>query len=65
MTVISLQEQDMSAIGGMRFLNRLHCAQNGPKSSKMSQKCLRRQENCDRGGFWDSAATEFMDLATS
>ena len=55
----------MIAIGGLRCLNRLYCAQNSHKSRKMSQKCLRRRESRDRGGFCDSAATEFWDLATS
>ena len=64
MTVISFQEQDKIAIGRLRFLNRLNYAENWNNSSKMSQKCLRRRENCDRGGFCDSAATEYWDLAT-
>ena len=55
----------MFAIGRLRFLNLLNCAQNGHKSRKMNQKCLRRRENRDRGGFCDSPATEFWDLATS
>ena len=49
----------MIAIGRLRVLNLLNCAQNWHKSRKMSQKCLRRGEN--RG----SPATEFWDLATS
>ena len=55
----------MIAIGRLRFLNLLNCAQNWHKSRKMSQKCMRRGENRDRGGFRDSPATEFWDLATS
>ena len=55
----------MIAIGRLRFLNLLNCAQNWHKSRKMSQKCLRRRENRDRGGFSGSPATEFWDLATS
>ena len=55
----------MTVIGRLRFLNVLNCAQHWHKSRKMSQKCLRRRENCDRGGFCDSPATEFWDLATS
>ena len=54
----------MIAIGRLRFLNLLNCAQNWQKSRKMSQKCLRRQENCDRGRFSGSPATEFWDLPT-
>ena len=55
----------MIAIGRLRFLILLNGAQNWHKSRKMSQKCLRRRENRDRGGFCDSPATEFWDLATS
>ena len=55
----------MIAIGRLRFLNLLNCAQIWHKSRKMSQKCLRRRENSDRGGFSGSPATEFWDLATS
>ena len=55
----------MIAIGRLRFLNLLNCAHNWHKSRKMSQKCLRPRENCDRGGFSGSPATEFSDLATS
>ena len=55
----------MIAIGRLRFLNLLNCAQNWQKSRKMSQKRLRRRENRDRGGFSGSPATEFWDLATS
>ena len=55
----------MIAIGGLRFSNRPNCAQNWHKSSKISQKCLRRRENGDRGAFCDTAATEFCNLATS
>ena len=40
----------MIAIGRLRFLNLLNCAQNWHKSRKMSQKCLRRRDNRDRGG---------------
>ena len=65
MTVICLHEQDMVAIGGLRLLNRLYCAKNWHKSRKLSQKWLRRRENRERGGFRDTAATEFWDLATS
>ena len=55
----------MIAIGRLRFLNLLNSAQNWHKSRKMSQKCFRRRENRDRGGFSGSSATEFWDLATS
>ena len=55
----------MIAIGKLRFLNLLNCAQNWHKSRKMSQKCFRPRENRDRGGFCVSPATEFWDLATS
>ena len=55
----------MIAIGRLHFLNLLNCAQNWHKSRKMSQKCLRRRENRDRGGFSGSLATEFWDLTTS
>ena len=55
----------MIAIGRLRFLNPLNCAQNRHKSRKMSQECLRRRENRDRGGFSGSPATEFWNLATS
>ena len=55
----------MIAIGRLRFLNLLNCAQNGHKSRKMSQKCLRRRKNRDRGGSSGSLATEFWDQATS
>ena len=65
MTVIPLQEHDKIANGGSGFLNRLEYEQNWQKSSKMSQKCSRWRENRDRGGFCDSAATEYWDLATS
>ena len=45
----------MIAIGRLRFLNLLNCAENWHKSCK----------NRDRGGFSGSLATEFWDLATS
>ena len=55
----------MIAIGRLRFLNLLICAQNWHESRKMSQKCLPRRETRERGGFSGSPATEFWDLATS
>ena len=55
----------MIAIGRLRFLNLLNCAQNWHKFCKMSQRCLRRRENRDRGGFSGNPATEIWDLATS
>ena len=55
----------MIAIGRLRFLNLLNCAQNRNKSRKMSRECLQRRENRDCGGFSSSPATEFWDLATS
>ena len=34
----------MVAIGRLRFLNLLNCAQNWHKYGKKSQKCLRRRQ---------------------
>ena len=55
----------MIPIGRLCFLNLLNCARNWHQSRKTSQKCLRRRENRDRGGFSGSPATEFWNLATS
>ena len=49
----------MIALGGLCFLHRLNCAQNWQESRKISQKWLRRPKKRNRGGFCDSAATEF------
>ena len=65
MAVICLKEQDMFALGGLRFPNRLKCAQNCHKFRKISQNWLRPRENGDGGGFCRSAANELWDLATS